>query len=101
MNGNGNMPGEKVYCHRTSFTKQCRALVASGKCNRWISVRLTNAQTGTDVDQFDCVDNWTPFLLTNLGKLGAETTASVDKMHNFMSGVVGHGPQQQQLEHKQ
>lgn len=87
-----NLPDEKVGCHHTGFEKKCRQLVCDGVCNRWIQIIGTNPNTGEPVNQFDCVDNWTPMLLIENSQLQRQTGAAVESFRNVAVGPRPESP---------
>lgn len=76
------LPPEKVFCHHTGFTKRCRSLVSSGRCNRWLQIAGKNPNTGEDVNRYDCIDNWTPMLLIENSQQQRQTGAAVESFRN-------------------
>lgn len=54
------LPSNDIGCHRTGFTKKCRALVAKGTCNRWRPSPGIEGKdsTGKPVPEYDCTDNY-------------------------------------------
>ncbi len=72
-----NIPPKEVYCHRTGFAKSCRALVTSGKCNRWVTLEGSDPVNGQPMSKSDCVDNWPIMLLIELARKIANGTAGV------------------------
>lgn len=84
-----DLPSKDVFCHRTGFEKNCRELVASGKCNRWIGIAGRHPQTGETFSRHDCIDNWTPVLLMDSAKLQSETGAEVNRLRNEVAEANG------------
>lgn len=78
------LPDKEVGCHHTGFEKNCRALVAEGRCNRWVQVQGRNPQTGEMINRWDCVDNWTPLLLIENAQQSRQTGAAVESFRNEM-----------------
>jgi len=79
-----DLPSEKTYCHHTGFTKKCRALVVSEKCNRWMHIRGLNPNTGDPIDHFNCIDNWMPSLMIENSLQQRQTGAAVESFRNEM-----------------
>lgn len=81
-----SLPDPQVGCHRTGFAKKCRTLVTKGICKRWYHIIGTDANTGAHVDQFDCIDNFTPKLLIENSQLQRQTGAAVESFRNVVVG---------------
>jgi hypothetical protein len=80
-----NLPDPKVGCHKTGFTKKCRKLVSDGICDRWMHIIGMNPNTGVQVDQYRCIDDWVPLLLIENSKLQRETGAAVESFRNLIA----------------
>ena len=78
------LPKPDMGCHRTGFDKNCRDLVASGRCKRWMQVVGADPNTGEPVNRFDCVDNWIPILLIENSQQQRQTAAAVESFRNEM-----------------
>jgi hypothetical protein len=76
------LPEANIYCHHTGFTKKCRTLVAGGKCNRWMQVIGMNPNTGEQVNNYNCVDNWIPMLLIENSQMQRQTGAAIESFRN-------------------
>ena len=79
-----DLPAKELGCHRTGFAQDCRELVTSGKCNRWIQIQGHDPNTGQPVNRCDCVDNWTPMLLVENSMVQRQTGAAVETLRNQM-----------------
>lgn len=87
-----NLPDDKVGCHHTGFAKKCRALVTSGKCNRWVQIIGTDANTGQPVNESRCVDNWTHTLMIENSQMQRQTGAAVESLRNLIVGPAERTP---------
>jgi len=67
-------------CHHTGFTKSCNKLVTSGKCNRWIQIQGYDANTGVQINESNCIDNWTPRLLVEHSRQTRSAAAAVENL---------------------
>jgi hypothetical protein len=76
------LPDKDIGCHHTGFTRKCRELVASGECNRWLQIQGQNPNTGEKVNQYNCIDNWTPMLLIENSQMQRQTGAAVESFRN-------------------
>ena len=82
-----DLPDEKVMCHHTGFQQNCRELVCSGKCNRWIQIQGYDANTGVQFNESNCIDNWTPRLLVEHSRQTRSTAAAVGDIDTAIVGV--------------
>lgn len=78
------LPDKEIGCHRTGFEKKCRHLVAEGICNRWMHIIGMDPNTGTNIDMYDCMDNWLPKLLIENSQQQRQTAAAVESFRNEM-----------------
>ena len=71
-------PSLTRMCHRTGFTKKCRQLVSTGKCERW---KILPVEEGDRrYNKGDCIDDWA-FYFGYANERGlAQTTASLDHL---------------------
>lgn len=83
------LPEDGVGCHRTAFRRDCRELVTSGRCRRWVQVHGKHPQTGEPVDRFDCVDNWGPLLLIENSHMQRQTAAAIESFRNEVMAANG------------
>jgi hypothetical protein len=85
------LPDKDIGCHRTGFEKSCRDLVAAGRCRRWVLIQGAHPQTDEPVNRYDCIDNWIPLLLMDVGRNVSQGVAGTDKVANevrkFHSGM--------------
>jgi hypothetical protein len=78
-------PPEKRMCHLTGFTKKCKALVGSGKCQgRWVWIEGRDANTGEQMRQYGCVDDFGPKLQIELGAQMRSMGAAIESFRNEM-----------------
>ena len=77
-----SLPDEKRGCHHTGFEKNCRDLVISGRCTRWIWVETDNAQTGEKIREWDCADNWVPVMLIVNAREIRQGAAAMESFRN-------------------
>ena len=83
-----DLPNEKRMCHLTGFTKKCRSLVTSGKCERWIHLHGIDRNTGKQmVDEGHCIDDVLPKLLVENTQMARENGAAVESFRNEMVKV--------------
>lgn len=82
------MPPKEIGCHRTGFTKNCRALVASGACNRWQAETVTNVEKGEHV-RFDCLDNWEIQYLKDNARGQISVSAALESFRNEVTAING------------
>jgi len=75
-----DLPNEKVMCHHTGFKQNCRELVCSGKCNRWIQIQGYDANTGVQINESNCIDNWTPRLLVENSRQTRSNAAAIENL---------------------
>ena len=72
-----DLPHKDVGCHHTGFQKKCRALVTSGKCNRWRTLEGTNPANGEAFSGSDCIDNWVLTGLLDVSRKVASGTTGI------------------------
>lgn len=73
-------PSATRMCHRTGFTKKCRVLTSSGKCERWKILPVE--EDGRQYHKGDCIDDWV-FYFGFANERGlAQLTKSTDKVAN-------------------
>lgn len=80
------LPDQRRMCHRCAFEQSCRDLVSSGACQRWQNVRGVHPQTGEALDHWDCIDDLTPLLLLDIGKLTREAGKATESLRNVLIG---------------
>lgn len=83
------LPDKDIGCHRAGFSRKCRELVSSGECKRFVQIMGVNPQTGKEVSGWDCIDNWTPFLLLENTKEQRHTAKAVESFRNEMVTANG------------
>jgi hypothetical protein len=79
-----DLPAPNVGCHRTGFTKSCRELVTREKncCVRWVQIQGKHPQTGEDINECRCADDWNYILLLANGQVTRQTNAAVESLRN-------------------
>lgn len=81
MKTEGPIPGQGIMCHRTSFTKSCRACVVDHGCRLWKRVTLEgHPETAAPVDHYDCADSLIDLYMKDMLRRQVQTTATVDKL---------------------
>ena len=88
-----DLPNNNIKCHKTGFKKNCRDLVTSGACNRWMQIRGNNPNTGDPVNEYKCIDDWLPILLIENSQQQRQTGAAVESFRNEMSKANGNSIQ--------
>ncbi len=76
------LPDKDTGCHRTGFEKNCRELVTSGRCKRWVQIQGANPNTGEPINESRCVDDWTHTLLIENSQMQRQTGAAVESLRN-------------------
>lgn len=76
------LPEADRGCHRTAFEKNCRDLVVSGRCKRWMQVPQEDRKTGQPVDVYNCADDWMPLLQYEVARRIHQLDASVESARN-------------------
>jgi hypothetical protein len=96
-----DLPSDKRGCHHTGFMKKCKALVTSGKCERWIHVVGQDKNTGEQINRHGCADDWHVSLTIENTLEARHTAAAVESFRNAMvaqNNVLNIlGPQQKRL----
>lgn len=76
------LPDPKIKCPATGFARTCRAVLAECDCPKFVSVKMTNPQTGETVDKHGCVDSFLPLLLIEGAQQSRQTAAAVESFRN-------------------
>ncbi len=84
-----DLPPKERGCHRTGFEKNCRDLVVSGRCERWMTINGTNANTGEPVNGSKCIDDWIPYLMIENSAQQRQTGAAVESFRNEVMAAQG------------
>ena len=79
-----DLPNDKRCCHHTGFTKKCKSLVTSGKCERWVHIIGMDKNSGEQINRYGCVDDWTPSLMIENSLEARQTAAAVESFRNEM-----------------
>lgn len=82
------LPGKEVMCHRCSFDKSCRTLVVDGACTRWKQIVGENANTGEIINQWDCIDNHSMWILMSIGKETRDAGAATESLRNVIASQI-------------
>lgn len=81
MQESGPIPDAKTMCHRTAFTKTCRACVVDHGCRLWKRVTLEgHPENAKPVDHYDCADSLVDLYLKDMLRRQVQTTATVDHL---------------------
>lgn len=76
------LPDEKIKCPATGFSRTCKSIVSKCTCPKFVQIRGKNPQTGADVDQWGCVDNFLPMLLIAGAQASRQTGAAIESFRN-------------------
>jgi hypothetical protein len=79
-----DLPSKERMCHHTGFKESCRELVASGKCERWMTITGQLPQEDTVTSHSMCIDDWGPFLMMENSKCQRSTSVAVESFRNEM-----------------
>lgn len=79
-----DLPDKERGCHKTGFTRKCRDLVVNGECDRWMQIQGKNPNTGEDINESKCIDDWLPILLMENSQMQRQTGAAVESFRNEM-----------------
>lgn len=71
------LPNEKIGCHHTGFEKNCRDLVTSGRCQKWIQLHGMDRTTNKPIDTWGCVDALVHHLMIDNTYKQHETAAEI------------------------
>ena len=69
-------------CHRTGFAKSCREIVTEGQCRLWMQIVGHNPNTGEQMNQWGCADEFLPLLLIENSQMQRQTGAAVESLRN-------------------
>ena len=90
------IPDKNIMCHRTGFTKSCREIVVEGQCRLWMQIMGLNPNTGEEMNQWGCADEFLPLLLIENSQMQRQTGAAVESLRNVVArsqeGVVQYLP---------
>ncbi len=77
-----SLPPKDIGCHRTAFAKTCFECVTEHRCRLWTFLQGKHPQTGADVQQWGCADEFTPLLLIENAQMSRQTGAAVESFRN-------------------
>lgn len=78
------IPDKHIMCHRTGFTKSCREIVVEGQCRLWMQIQGMNPNTGEQMSQWGCADEFLPLLMIENSQQQRQTAAAVESFRNEM-----------------
>lgn len=73
-------PPDNMTCHETGHKKKCKALHAN--CWKWIQVQGQDSNTGEQINEWRCSDNWLVSLTIENSKLVNEVIAATNSFRN-------------------
>lgn len=74
------LPDEKIKCPYTGFEKQCREIVLSCKCPKFISIKQMD--NGEMKDVHGCADGFMPMLVIEGARQTYSVGAAIESMRN-------------------
>jgi len=75
-------PHADVTCPYTGHKKKCAKLYEN--CPKWVHIRGINNNTGEDLDEARCSDDWMVFLTINNTQAQKEIGAAIESFRNEM-----------------
>lgn len=83
------IPERGIGCHRTGFAKSCFDMVTKKRCRLWQQLQGLNPQTGEQINQWGCADQFANMLRIENSQQQRQTAAAVESFRNEMVNVNG------------